>query len=136
RRPPGDPLPHLPQPEGHGPMTATTAVASGRRKSPFSLGRTLRYAALFFGLIIVLIPVYVLFVTSFKTGASATASQAWFLPKEWTVENWKLAWSALAPSLWRTVQMVIPAAVIAAFLGSINGFVLSRWKFPGANLVF
>ncbi|HLR58326.1 MAG TPA: carbohydrate ABC transporter permease [Beutenbergiaceae bacterium] len=106
------------------------------RKSPYSLGRTLRYLALLFGLVIVLIPVYVLFVTSFKSGAAATASQAWSLPVEWTTENWKLAWTSLSPALWRTVQMVIPSAIIAAFLGSMNGFVLSRWKFPGANLVF
>ena len=32
--------------------------------------------------------------------------------------------------------MVIPAALISSFLGSMNGFVLSRWRFPGADLVF
>ncbi len=116
---------------------ATPAIASvPARRTPFSLGRTLRYLALLFGLAVVLIPVYVLFVTSFKTGSSATAAQAWSLPSEWTLENWKLAWTSLSPALWRTAQMVVPASIIAAFLGSVNGFVLSRWKFPGANLVF
>lgn len=117
--------------------TASQTVPVVRtRNSPYSLGRTLRYLALLFGLVIVLIPVYVLFVTSFKSGAAATASEAWSLPVEWTTENWKLAWTSLSPALWRTVQMVIPSAIIAAFLGSMNGFVLSLWKFPGANLVF
>lgn len=32
--------------------------------------------------------------------------------------------------------MVVPSAIIAAMLGSMNGFVLSRWRFPHANLVF
>ena len=32
--------------------------------------------------------------------------------------------------------MVIPAALISSVLGSMNGFVLSRWRFPGADLVF
>ncbi len=40
------------------------------------------------------------------------------------------------PAIWRTVQMVVPSAIIAAFLGSLNGFVLSRWSFKGANIVF
>src|SRR5690625_2377549 len=117
-------------------MSAITAAGPRPKKSPYSIARSLRYVALLFGLLIVLVPVYVLFVTSFKTGASATAAQAWYLPQEWTVDNWKLAWTSLSPSLWRTVQMVVPSAIIAAFLGSINGFVLSRWRFPGANLVF
>lgn len=117
-------------------MTAATAGAVRPNRSPYSLARTLRYVALLLGLLVVLVPVYVLFVTSFKTGASATAAQAWHLPREWTIDNWKLAWTTLSPSLWRTVQMVVPSAIIAAFLGSINGFVLSRWRFPGANLVF
>lgn len=117
--------------------TASQAASPVRApKSPFALGRTLRYLALLFGLVIVLIPVYVLFVTSFKSGSSATAAQAWSFPRDWTTENWKLAWANLSPALWRTLQMVVPAAIISAFLGSMNGFVLSRWKFPGANLVF
>jgi glucose/mannose transport system permease protein len=32
--------------------------------------------------------------------------------------------------------MAIPSSIIAAMLGSLNGFVLSRWKFPYADLVF
>lgn len=102
----------------------------------FGLGRTLRYVALFLGLVIVLIPVYVLLVTSFKAPGDASPVRAWNLPQIWTLENWKDAWTALSPSLWRTFQMVIPASIIAAFLGSMNGFVLSRWSFRGANTVF
>lgn len=113
-----------------------TAVSVSKPRSRYSVGRTLRYLALLFGLMVVLIPVYVLFVTSFKTGGSATAAQAWALPTEWSLENWKIAWTSLSPSLLRTLQMVVPASIIAAFLGSMNGFVLSRWRFPGANLVF
>ena len=36
----------------------------------------------------------------------------------------------------RSLQLVIPAALISAMLGSANGFVLSKWRFPGANVVF
>ena len=32
--------------------------------------------------------------------------------------------------------MVIPAAIISSFLGSMNGFVLARWRFKGADIVF
>ncbi|KAE8764662.1 carbohydrate ABC transporter permease [Georgenia thermotolerans] len=102
----------------------------------FSVARTVRYALLLLSVVIVLIPVYVLLVTSFKGTGDASPARAWALPTLWTLDNWRAAWEALSPSIWRSVQMVVPAAVISAFLGSMNGFVLSRWSFKGANVVF
>ena len=102
----------------------------------FSLGRTVRYVILLAFLLVVLIPVYVLLVTSFKGAGDASPTRAWSLPTTWTMENWRAAWTALSPAILRTVQMVVPAALISSFLGSMNGFVLARWRFPGADLVF
>ncbi|PFG40538.1 carbohydrate ABC transporter membrane protein 2 (CUT1 family) [Georgenia soli] len=126
------------------PAPAPADVAAGRpvrtpERRPvqrFSVGRTLRYAILLFSLVIVLIPVYVLVVTSFKGPGDASAARAWALPQLWTTENWVTAWQTLSPAIWRSVQMVVPASIISAFLGSMNGFVLSRWSFRGANIVF
>lgn len=125
-------------------MTATASVAPAEltsrdhppARSRYSWPRTLRYLALLFGLVLVLIPVYVLLVTSFKGGSDATPAQAWSLPTTWTGENWLLAWDSLSPALLRSMQIVVPAAIISAFLGSMNGFVLSRWRFRGADIVF
>lgn len=102
----------------------------------FSWGRGLKYLALLFFLLIVLIPVYVLIVTSFKGSGDASPVRAWNLPLTWTTENWKEAWTSLSPAIWRTIQMVVPAALISSLLGSMNGFVLSRWRFKGADIVF
>ncbi|MPV49552.1 MULTISPECIES: carbohydrate ABC transporter permease [unclassified Pseudactinotalea] len=117
-------------------MTTATMPLRTTSTSRFRPARTLRYLALYFGLVLVLIPVYVLLVTSFKSGVEATATNAWTLPQNWTLENWAKAWDTLSPSMWRSVQFVIPQAIVAAFLGSLNGFVLSRWRFRGANIVF
>ncbi|MFE6968253.1 carbohydrate ABC transporter permease [Isoptericola sp. NPDC057653] len=114
-------------------------VDLGRHAAPrgrFTVGRTLRYLVLLFFVLVVLVPVYVLLVTSFKGPGDAAPTRAWNLPQVWTTANWETAWSTLAPAIGRTVQMVVPAALISAFLGSLNGFVLSRWRFPGADLVF
>ena len=123
------------------PETLTAPIPSAPRPMPkdrgrFSVGRTVKYALLLFFLVLILIPVYVLIVTSFKGPGDASPSRAWNLPEVWTMENWKAAWVALSPPLMRTFQMVIPAAIISSILGSINGFVLSRWRFKGADLVF
>jgi len=98
--------------------------------------RTLRYGLLLLFLLAVLMPAYVLLVTSFKGMGDATPSRAWRLPEAWELAGWQRAWETLAPALGRTFSMVVPAAVISAVVGSMNGFVLSRWRFPGADLVF
>lgn len=111
----------------------TARVAPGRSSA---VARTVRYALLLLFLVIVLIPAYVLLVTSFKGVGDASPSRAWQLPQEWQFDGWQRAWELLAPALGRTFAMVIPAAVISAVIGSLNGFVLSRWRFPGADIVF
>ncbi|MHB1065642.1 MAG: carbohydrate ABC transporter permease [Georgenia sp.] len=120
------------------PPAVGAAATTGRRRPAqrYSWQRTLRYALLLLSVAFVLIPVYVLVVTSFKGPGDASPARAWALPMLWTLDNWKAAWDALAPSIFRTLQMVVPASIISAFLGSMNGFVLSRWSFRGANLVF
>ena len=32
--------------------------------------------------------------------------------------------------------MVVPAVAISTPLGALNGYVLTKWRFPGHNLVF
>ena len=118
------------------PLGRAAAPHHHRTRSRFGVARTLRYLALLFFLLVVLIPVYVLLVTSFKGIGDASPARAWSLPQTWTMVNWQNAWTALAPAILRTVVMVIPAALISSLLGSMNGFVLSRWRFPGADLVF
>jgi glucose/mannose transport system permease protein len=118
------------------PAPPRAAAPPPTSRNHAALLRTLRYAVLLLFLCIVLMPAYVLLVTSFKGVGDATPSRAWLLPREWQFEGWKHAWEVLAPALGRTFSMVIPAAVISSMLGSMNGFVLSRWRFPGADLVF
>lgn len=127
------------EPVPAGPAGTEGRPVDLRRKAPrerFSVARTLRYLVLLLFLLVVLVPVYVLLVTSFKGAGDAAPARAWALPQVWTLENWQTAWTALSPAIWRTVQMVVPSAIIAAFLGSLNGYVLSRWTFRGANVVF
>ena len=35
-----------------------------------------------------------------------------------------------------SLLMVIPATIISSFLGALNGYLLSKWKFPGADILF
>jgi glucose/mannose transport system permease protein len=116
--------------------TRTTRPPRSRSQTRRTLSRSLRYLALVLFLLVVLIPAYVLFVTSFKGLGDASPARAWNLPTEWQTAGWQRAWDELAPALVRTFSMVIPAALISAVLGSLNGYVLARWRFPGADVVF
>jgi len=96
----------------------------------------IKYAVLFVFAVIILLPVYVLVVTSFKGVVETDPAHAWSLPSTWTTVAWSQAWDALSPNLANSFKLVIPATVISVVLGSLNGFVLSKWRFPGADIVF
>jgi len=119
------------------PAPAATELHRKVPKTPRAqAARTVKYLLLIFFLLVVLIPAYVLIVTSFKSFSEALSPNRWALPSGLSFEGWSAAWSDLSPALARTMLIAIPAAVISSMLGAMNGFVLSRWRFPGANLVF
>lgn len=112
------------------------AKQAERKSQGFSTAKAIRYVLLIFSLAIVLMPVYVLLITSFKTATDADPSTTWLLPTEWSMQNWINAWGSLKGGIWRSLLLVIPSSLISAMLGSANGFVLSKWRFPGSNAVF
>jgi glucose/mannose transport system permease protein len=105
----------------------------GNRAAVF---RTVRYGLLIAFLVVILMPLYVLVVTSFKSGSEIGVNGQWSLPEHWTLASWSKAWTALGPSFLRTFELAIPVALISSLIGAANGFVLSRWRFPGADVVF
>jgi len=107
-----------------------------RRRASRTTARALKLAAIVFFAVLVLTPLYVAVITSFKEAAETDPAHAWSLPTVWTLDAWRQAWDQLSPNLANTFKLVIPATVISTILGSLNGFVLSKWRFPGANLVF
>ncbi|AQZ69200.1 Predicted beta-glucoside-regulated ABC transport system, permease component 2, COG0395 [[Actinomadura] parvosata subsp. kistnae] len=109
-----------------------TAVA-GRRAAVFGWAR---FGVLALFVVIFLIPIYVLLVTSFKPLTEADPGQAWNLPRVWTTEAWQVAWEKLAPGLWNSVLLAVPGSLLSCALGSMNGYVLSKWRFPGADVLF
>jgi len=94
------------------------------------------YVPLLLAAVFYLLPLYVMLSTGFKSFAEVDLQTMWKLPKGIHFENFAVAFENLAPHLWNSVRMVVPAAFISSFLGSINGFILARWKFRGADIIF
>jgi glucose/mannose transport system permease protein len=104
-----------------------------RRRSRASLPK---YVALLVLAIVILTPVYVLVVTSFKGNAEIDPAHAWTLPHVWSLDAWRQAWAQLSPNMRNSFVLAIPATIISTVLGSLNGFVLAKWRFPGSDAVF
>jgi glucose/mannose transport system permease protein len=101
-----------------------------------SLGPMVKYAFLGLSLVIVLLPMYVLVVTSFKTPEESSVQNMWSLPTALDIGAWSRAWEALSPSLGRSIVMAVGSAVLVAIVGALNGYVLSLVRFRGDNTVF
>jgi glucose/mannose transport system permease protein len=115
----------------HQPLAPTAGDRTSRRAA-----KVIKIVALFAFVIFFLLPVVLLLLTSFKSLAEADPTRAWQLPKTWTLDAWHEAWSKLHTGLGNSFKLVIPATIISVILGSLNGYVLSRWRFPGADIVF
>ncbi len=83
-----------------------------------------------------LIPIYLLITTSFKSFAEVSINRMWLLPESLSLEGFKEAFAKLAPNVLNSFYLVIPATLISALLGSLNGYVLSHWKFKGSDTLF
>lgn len=108
------------------------------------LGRLLIYFFLILFAIFYLTPVYVLVVTSLKSFAEVDLKTMWRFPKTISFESFIQAWKGdpkrglrgLSQNFMNSVYLVIPATILSAFLGSMNGYVLTKWRFKGADILF
>ena len=94
------------------------------------------YALLLALALFYLLPVYVILVTSFKSFAEVARTTPWQLPGAPNLDAYGAAFQKLAPALGNSVLLAVPATLLSAMLGSLNGYVLAKWRFRGANVLF
>lgn len=102
-----------------------------RRRWRWTIYLGLTVAAAFY-----LLPVYLVVVTALKEPAAITLTDTWRLPERWNWGSFATAWAAFAPGLRNSLVLAVTATALSALMGSLNGYVLSKWRFPGANVVF
>jgi glucose/mannose transport system permease protein len=115
------------------------AISSSR------LMRAIIYSVLILFALYSLLPLYVMVVNSFKPLDEIRQGGMLNLPQTWTVEPWLSAWSTaqigvqptgLRPFFINSILMVIPAVAISTIVGALNGYVLTKWRFPGSGIFF
>lgn len=116
--------------------TADTTAARSR----LPMRRIIRiaiYAFLIALMIAYLLPVYTVVTTSLKTPQEAgKLDRVWDLPTKLNWDSYSEALSELGPKLRNSFILTVSATVLSAVMGSMNGYVLSKWKFPGVNIIF
>lgn len=82
-----------------------------------------------------LIPIYMTIITSLKAPAEISFMKAWALPSAVSWEGYLVALERFAPSLRNSFVLAISATLISAAMGSLNGYVLSKYPLPGSNII-
>jgi glucose/mannose transport system permease protein len=98
--------------------------------------RWIIYALLGLASVVFLLPVYLVVITSLKAPAAISLPNTWRLPEAWHWTSFSDAWRTFSPKLGNSFTLTIVATTLSALMGSMNGYVLSKWRFPGANIVF
>ena len=120
-------------------ISVPSQIVRRRRRPRLLLYLLMSILAVFF-----LLPVYLLLITAVKSFDQVSLSRMWDLPTSFSLESFSRAWNGnpregvtgLSGSFLNSIYMVIPATVISCILGSLNGYVLSKWRFRGSETLF
>jgi glucose/mannose transport system permease protein len=111
----------------------------------YYLSRAAIYGLLGIFSLVYLLPLVVVVFNSFRSLPEISANGLIAFPKSFSFDGWTSAWSSfcingrcegMATNFWNSVYMTIPATIISTLLGALNGYILSKWKFPGSEAVF
>jgi glucose/mannose transport system permease protein len=122
-------------PSDRSAVLAHEALGARRARRP-TAGGVVSYAVLILFAVFYLLPVYVLLVTGLKPLPEVNLATMWALPSGITLDGFAAAWDKLAPNVLNSVVLVLPATVLSVAWGSLNGYILARWRFRGSEVLF
>jgi glucose/mannose transport system permease protein len=130
-------------------MSAADLVTAAPSREPARHSLTTRiviYGLLLVFAFIYLIPLVVMVMTSLKPLDEVTGGNMFALPEHPSFAAWIKAWGearigvsdtlGISGYFLNSIKMVVPAVLISTLLGALNGYVLTKWRFPGHKLVF
>jgi len=130
---------------------STQIRQAGRGLGSVRWSRVLLYGVLIAFAVLYLMPVYVLLVTGLKSFDEVSLSTMWGLPSTLSLDSFIKAWTGgeaaegygglaafggLGKNFVNSLYLTIPATLISAMIGSINGYLLTKWKFRGSDILF
>jgi glucose/mannose transport system permease protein len=124
----------------------TTSIDSAshvtRNNRGINWGRLLLYMIAVIFAAAYLLPIFLLVLTGLKSQGEVSLYDMWALPRNLSLQSFVDAWkgspiaAGLGPNFINSFLVVVPATLISSLMGAINGYVFSKWKFRGADLIF
>src|SRR5687768_273373 len=94
------------------------------------------YIVLIVGTMIILLPFFVMLNTSLKDPASINLATTWHLPERPFWQSYAEVFDEFGPRIWNSITLVTNATLLSSILGSLNGYVLSKWRIKGEGIIF
>jgi len=126
-------------------MTADDIVQVGARPLPRRLTRSLVYVVLAGLTLVFLAPLLTMLLTSLKEMDEIRSGNLFAWPQQLSFAAWGNVWNqacigtecgGLKRHFMVSFLMAVPAVLISVSLGALNGYVLTKWRFRGDNIVF
>jgi glucose/mannose transport system permease protein len=111
----------------------------------FNWSRLVIFSLLGFFTVVYLLPLVVMLLTSLKPLPEIYAGNILKLPQHWTLDAWSKAWgeacvgltcSGIKGYFLNSTKMVLASVAVSTLVGAMNGYVLTKWRFKGDNLLF
>ena len=124
------------------PVADIEAAKAARRRI---LGRVGVYGFLTVFALIYILPLVVIVANSFRELPEIAQNGLIGFPHSLTFKGWIQAWSSycvggtcqgVRPNFINSLELTIPATIISTLLGAMNGYILSKWRFRGSEVIF
>ena len=105
-------------------------------KPRFSLSTLAFYGILILLALAYLLPAYLTIINALKLPGEINLTTSWDLPATANYSSFSEALQLLRPNIVNSIILTLSATFFSTILGSLNGYVFSKWKFPGSELIF
>lgn len=130
-----------------GTFEADRGVATRRWGRPlgYYASRSIVYGLLGVFAFIYLVPAVVVLLNAFRTYPEVRLNGLIAFPQSFSFESFERAWTltcvsgrcrGISPNFFNSLYITIPATLFSTLLGALNGYVLSKWRFPGSEAIF
>jgi glucose/mannose transport system permease protein len=98
--------------------------------------RTALYITLIVGAMIFLLPIFVVVNTSMKDPSTINLATTWHLPERIYWQSYAEVIDEFGPRIWNSITLVTNSTLLSSIMGSLNGYVLSKWRIAGERILF
>jgi glucose/mannose transport system permease protein len=107
-----------------------------KKIAPIPLKRIVIYLVLILFAIAFLLPIWVAFVASLKSDTEVITSNSLLPPRSPTISEYSQALSIVGRPMLNSLMFTTGAVLLSMLLGSILGYIFSKFKFRYHNLIF